>query len=85
MLRSRVVKRPEDGSVKHCIGQTMSHQRYHYRGLIYGEVLTKPLLDFHGTAIFCAPGSPWQAQSGSLKPVVVSKLYCGTQKGSFTP
>ncbi|CAK0786826.1 hypothetical protein CVIRNUC_010040 [Coccomyxa viridis] len=33
---TRVVKRPEDGSVQHCIGQTMSHQRYHYRGLIYG-------------------------------------------------
>ena len=54
------MKRPEDGSVQHCIGQTMSHQRYHYRGLIYGEALTAPLLDVHATANICAPGRPWQ-------------------------
>ena len=33
----RVLRRPADGSVKHCIGQIMTHKRYHYKGLIYGE------------------------------------------------
>ena len=33
----RVIRRPSDGSVKHYVGQIMTHARYHYKGVIYGE------------------------------------------------
>ena len=33
----RVIRRPSDGSVKHYVGQIMTHARYHYKGVIYGD------------------------------------------------
>ena len=36
----RVIRRPSDGSVKHYVGQIMTHARYHYKGVIYGQYPT---------------------------------------------
>ena len=69
-----MVKRPEDGSVKHCIGQVMTHQRYHYRGLIYGAALTLPLPGLCGTTLFSCPWQP-SAAIGSRCTEWQSKLY----------
>ena len=42
-LDCRIVRRPADGSVKHCIGQMMKHARYHYLGLIFGASIARAL------------------------------------------
>ena len=61
LVPCRVIRRPSDGSVKHYVGQIMTHARYHYKGVIYGRALAlpHPFLTWVSALRRHAPNSCW--------------------------
>lgn len=74
----RVLRRPADGSVKHCVGQIMTHKRYHYMGLIYGE---PACIVMHASLPFL-PSTP-VSDSALQKQACSSHYVCETRDAEF--